>query len=172
MKLMPASRAFATIRAEVASSVGPPNIMVPRQIGETFRPLRPSWRYCMSGGPSLEGVSIAASSRHCERSEAIHSSACGAMDCFVAALLAMTRLGLALQNLEHAARHRDDALVDGDLRGDEDQAPRRAHHMRARDQDLADLAGLDEMRVELHAGHPGLPRHVPRGHPPTALGQR
>jgi hypothetical protein len=30
-----------------ASSVGPPNIMVPRQIGETFRPLRPSWRYCM-----------------------------------------------------------------------------------------------------------------------------
>jgi hypothetical protein len=42
MKLTPASRAFATIRAEVASSVGPPNIMVPRQIGETFRPLRPS----------------------------------------------------------------------------------------------------------------------------------
>jgi len=29
--------------------------------------------------------------RHCERSEAIHSSACGAMDCFVAALLAMTK---------------------------------------------------------------------------------
>ena len=47
MKLMPASRAFATIRDEVASSVGPPNIMVPRQIGEIFRPLRPSWRYCM-----------------------------------------------------------------------------------------------------------------------------
>ncbi|MGY4423070.1 hypothetical protein ACVWY2_005519 [Bradyrhizobium sp. JR6.1] len=47
MKLMPASRAFATIRDEVASSVGPPNIMVPRQIGETFRPLRPSWRYCI-----------------------------------------------------------------------------------------------------------------------------
>src|SRR6201999_975743 len=30
--------------------------------------------------------------RHCERSEAIHSSACGAMDCFVASLLAMTRV--------------------------------------------------------------------------------
>ncbi len=44
MKLMPASRALAMIRADVASSVGPPNIMVPRQIGETFRPLRPSWR--------------------------------------------------------------------------------------------------------------------------------
>ena len=41
MKLMPASRAFATIRDDVASSVGPPNIMVPRQIGEIFRPLRP-----------------------------------------------------------------------------------------------------------------------------------
>ena len=47
MKLMPASRALAMIRAEVASSVGPPNIMVPRQIGETFRPLRPSLRYCI-----------------------------------------------------------------------------------------------------------------------------
>src|SRR3954452_18188512 len=47
MKLMPASRAFATIRDEVASSVGPPNIMVPRQIGEIFRPLRPRGRYCM-----------------------------------------------------------------------------------------------------------------------------
>ena len=42
MKLIPASRAFATIRVEAASSVGPPNIMVPRQIGEIFRPLRPS----------------------------------------------------------------------------------------------------------------------------------
>ncbi len=28
--------------------------------------------------------------RHCERSEAIHLTACGGMDCFVAALLAMT----------------------------------------------------------------------------------
>ena len=34
----------ATIRDDVASSVGPPNIMVPRQIGEIFRPLRPSGR--------------------------------------------------------------------------------------------------------------------------------
>jgi len=33
---------FRTIRVEVASSAGPPNIMVPRQIGEIFRPLRPS----------------------------------------------------------------------------------------------------------------------------------
>src|SRR5450432_404814 len=47
MKLIPASRALATIRVEVASSVGPPNIMVPRQIGEIFRPLRPSGRYCI-----------------------------------------------------------------------------------------------------------------------------
>jgi hypothetical protein len=58
MKLMPASRAFATIRDEVASSVGPPNIMVPKQIGEIFRPLRPSWRYCMGHFLNL--------SRHCE----------------------------------------------------------------------------------------------------------
>src|SRR6267154_5110089 len=58
MKLTPASRAFATIRVEVASSVGPPNIMVPRQIGEIFRPLRPRLRYCI--GWSFE------CDRHCE----------------------------------------------------------------------------------------------------------
>jgi hypothetical protein len=28
--------------------------------------------------------------RHCERSEAIHLSACGTVDCFVASLLATT----------------------------------------------------------------------------------
>src|SRR3979490_1455587 len=49
MKLMPASRALATIRVDVASSVGPPNIMVPRHIGEILRPLRPSWRYSIGG---------------------------------------------------------------------------------------------------------------------------
>ena len=47
MKLIPASRALATTRPAVASSVGPPNIIVPRQIGETLRPERPSVRYCM-----------------------------------------------------------------------------------------------------------------------------
>ena len=45
MKLTPWSRARATIRAAVASSVAPPNIMVPRQSGETFSPLRPKDRY-------------------------------------------------------------------------------------------------------------------------------
>src|ERR1700730_4201010 len=44
MKLTPASRALAMIRCAVASSVGPPNIMVPRQSGDTFNPLRPSER--------------------------------------------------------------------------------------------------------------------------------
>src|SRR5882724_1748183 len=53
MKLTPASRAFAMIRAEVASSVGPPNIMVPRQIGEIFRPLRPSGRYSIGWVPPV-----------------------------------------------------------------------------------------------------------------------
>src|SRR5215207_7852188 len=47
MKLMPASRALATIRAAVGSSVGPPNLIVPRQIGETLTPLRPRLRYSM-----------------------------------------------------------------------------------------------------------------------------
>jgi len=41
---MPASRAMATMRSDVASSVAPPNIIVPRQIGDTFMPLRPKVR--------------------------------------------------------------------------------------------------------------------------------
>src|SRR5579863_645483 len=45
MKLTPCSRAPAMMRAEVGSSVGPPNIMAPRQSFETLRPLRPSARY-------------------------------------------------------------------------------------------------------------------------------
>src|SRR5580698_3220573 len=66
MKLTPASRAFATMRPEVASSAGPPNIMVPRQIGEIFRPLRPRERYCI--GISFTEVigRIASRDRHCE----------------------------------------------------------------------------------------------------------
>src|SRR5206468_11516284 len=41
------------------------------------------------------------SSRHCERSEAIHSSASGGMDCFVAMLLAMTRRSAPLRQPSH-----------------------------------------------------------------------
>ena len=41
MKLIPASRARSTMRLEVASFVCPPNIIVPRQMGETFKPDRP-----------------------------------------------------------------------------------------------------------------------------------
>jgi hypothetical protein len=37
-------------------------------------------------------LAFAGTTRHCERSEAIHLAACGSMDCF--ALLAMTGLGL------------------------------------------------------------------------------
>src|SRR5215204_483990 len=47
MKFTPASRALATMRRAVASSVGPPNIIVPRHSGEIFSPLRPRFRYCM-----------------------------------------------------------------------------------------------------------------------------
>src|ERR1041385_6444892 len=45
MKFPPGLRAWATIRAAAASSVGPPKFMVPRQSGETFTPLRPRLRY-------------------------------------------------------------------------------------------------------------------------------
>src|SRR6185437_6022466 len=48
MKLTPCSRARATMRRAVGSSVGPPNIIVPRHNGETFSPLRPSLRYSIA----------------------------------------------------------------------------------------------------------------------------
>src|ERR1051325_10596157 len=115
MKLIPASRAFAIIRDEVASSVGPPNIMVPRQIGEIFRPLRPSLRYCISF--------LLHRSRH---SGAMRSIEPG-ISRFRVWSFGPSRndglfIDLVLQYLEHTARHRDTALVDGHLRRDENQA--------------------------------------------------
>src|SRR6266704_1088697 len=115
MKLMPASRALATIRDDVASSVGPPNIMVPRQIGEIFRPLRPRLRYCIAW------VLIHVSDKHTRQSSSLRAKRSNpslreeSMDCFVALLpcanasrlsQAMTWeewgvLTLTLQYLEH-----------------------------------------------------------------------
>src|SRR4051812_1191907 len=154
MKLMPASRALATMRADVASSVGPPNIMVPRQIGEIFRPLRPSWRYCMEESslwePSLRAKRSNPS--HCTKEAwiASRSLSSGAHSRDPLAPRNGDGLRLVPQYLEHARRHRDTAPVDGYFGGDEDQAAGGAHQMRFRDQDLADLAGLDEVGVELH----------------------
>src|SRR5262249_2465981 len=51
---MPASRALSIMRCEEASSVGPPNIMAPRQSGDTLRPLRPSLRYSTAAPPLLD----------------------------------------------------------------------------------------------------------------------
>src|SRR5271155_2472406 len=64
MKLTPASRALAMIRPDVASSVGPPNIMVPRQIGEIFRPLRPRERYCIGFDSFAFTVSFRGDAKH------------------------------------------------------------------------------------------------------------
>jgi hypothetical protein len=66
MKFTPASRAWAMMRCASFSSVWSPNIMVPRQIGETVRPLRPSLR--MSIGDSCresrrEAIAIARQSK-------------------------------------------------------------------------------------------------------------
>src|ERR1700719_2882700 len=49
MKLTPCSRARATMRAAVGSSVAPPNIMLPRHNGETRSPLRPNVEYSIAG---------------------------------------------------------------------------------------------------------------------------
>src|SRR5258707_10705733 len=56
--------------------------------------MRGSLRICGGSSPR-EATRVADSrckqpGRHCERSEAIHVSTCGGMDCFVASLLAMT----------------------------------------------------------------------------------
>src|SRR5215467_6146643 len=51
---MPASRALLMMRREDASSAAPPNIMAPRQSGDTLRPLRPSLRYSTATSPLLD----------------------------------------------------------------------------------------------------------------------
>jgi hypothetical protein len=45
MKLTPASNAASTICCDVAASVRSPNIIVPRQMGETSNPLLPNRLY-------------------------------------------------------------------------------------------------------------------------------
>ena len=45
MKLTPASRAELIMAMDAFSEVRPPNIMVPKHIGETLRPLAPKRLY-------------------------------------------------------------------------------------------------------------------------------
>src|SRR4030088_1891413 len=106
MKLTPASRAFATIRVEVASSVGPPNIMVPRQIGEIFRPLRPRGRYCIGGG--LMWAVFPGDAKHRTRNLEIP----GLVLTHHPGMTEVEReaLWIVLQYLKHAAGHRNTAL--------------------------------------------------------------
>ena len=77
-------------QARPATSVGRP------ALGQSG--LRPEDAQMGGGPPALDNMVAAARElrrclqlRHCERSEAIHLPACCAMDCFVLALLAMTR---------------------------------------------------------------------------------
>src|SRR5207253_2169097 len=138
MKLMPASRAFATIREEVASSVGPPNIMVPRQIGEIFRPLRPSWRYCIffpshfpfspCGRRWLASTDASRMRGLCPRIETPHPASSRYRSIAPPSPTRGEGTSLILQYLEHAVRHGDDAFIDGDFGTDENQAAGRAYH--------------------------------------------
>src|SRR5258707_1851589 len=97
------------------------------------------------------------------------------MDRFVASLLAMTGeahrphslfnilntpLAMAIQRLSTVTS----AVMKIRLRV--------AHHVRLRYQDLADLAGLDEMRIELHGREHRLSRHVSRRHAAGAIRER
>src|SRR6185312_8071283 len=79
IKLTPWSRALATIVFEVASSVAPPNIMVPRQSCETFRPLTPSLRYSMAT-PSPRGHGIAEGERRIDPAQRLDAVAGAAND--------------------------------------------------------------------------------------------
>src|SRR5262249_2085916 len=144
MKLIPASRALAMIREEVASSVGPPNIMVPRQIGEIFRPLRPSLRYCITllfllpfspcGRRWLASRDASRMRGLRPRRQTPHPASSRSAR-FRHPLPQGERVqSLVLQYLEHAARHGEDALVDRYLGGDEDQASGGAYHTRLRNQ--------------------------------------
>src|SRR3954464_8439871 len=80
--------------------------------------------------------------------------------------------GPPLQDLEHTIGHHHAAAVHADLRAHEDQAARRAHHARAGDQDVADLAGFDEMGVELHRRHELLAGDVAGGHAAGTVRER
>ncbi|MFK4394688.1 hypothetical protein ABIF31_001245 [Bradyrhizobium elkanii] len=71
-----------------------------------------------------------------------------------------TPLAIAIQRLSTVTSARD-----------EDQAAGRAYHARPRRQDLADLAGLDEMGVELHRRKRRLARDEACGHAAGAIGE-
>src|SRR5690348_11506442 len=58
MKLRPDSRARSMMVRESASSVRPPNIIVPRHKGETFRPDRPRLTYSIGPFPSEDLVRV------------------------------------------------------------------------------------------------------------------
>ena len=50
-KLTPASMAASTIRLDSPSLVPCPKVMVPRQISDTFRPVRPILLYSIAESP-------------------------------------------------------------------------------------------------------------------------
>src|SRR5438128_1601705 len=52
-KLIPRSSALCIMRVDSAASVCPPNIIVPRQTGETFTPAEPRLRYLLGIGVSF-----------------------------------------------------------------------------------------------------------------------
>src|ERR1700693_5331476 len=135
MKLMPASRALATIRIDVASSVGPPNIMVPRQIGEIFRPLRPSWRYSIGGDLSAFG---------CHSGWRVSSRPGMTEILRLRSSQSREALRIVLQDLEHPAGGGHAAVTGGQLGRHEDQAAGGADHARLRYQNLADFGTVDK----------------------------
>src|SRR5450755_3746051 len=58
MKLTPCSRARATMRAAVGSSVAPPNIMPPRHSRDTCRPLCPNVEYSITQLPLIACIEL------------------------------------------------------------------------------------------------------------------
>ncbi len=58
MNVTPRSAATSRIRSEVASSLCPANVIVPRQISDTFRPVRPIRRCFMANSTRVKGARL------------------------------------------------------------------------------------------------------------------
>src|SRR3979411_65625 len=80
-----------------------------------------------------------------------------------------TAPSIILQYLEHAAGHHNTTLVGGYLGGHENQAAGRADDARPGDQDIADLAAVDKMGVELDRRQCRPARYVSCRHAAAAI---
>jgi hypothetical protein len=105
------------------------------------------------------------SPRHCERSEAIHLSACGAMDCFVAVAPRNDELKLQIQSSLNEKGIRARLLAAWFARGLHERRPlekRGSRECRVRAAPAVSCAKLCEECAHEHTGSAETLRHSPR----------